>query len=176
MANTDFRDFAKELLGQAAGERMDNMAYEAMSGTTVSDPSLAEKLLNPGPFEPEPSIKEQDFDGLRDFLVDMCSATLPDHPPSQEDWDEIRKRTKAAAVEHAMHNRDEKKSVKKPGGLESTGRKILSTPPRHGKSELVSKLFPQWATMIKSMPSDTPFQGKTSDLFITDEYTELNNV
>jgi hypothetical protein len=159
----------KEMLAQSVGERMDNMAYEAMMGTTVSDPSLAEKLLKTGPLEPGPTVKEQDFDCLRDFLVDMCSATMPEHPPSQKDWDEIRKRTKAAAVEHAMHNRDEKKAVKKPGGLGSTGRTTVQMPPRHGKSELASKVFPQWATMIKSMSSDTPLQGKTADLLIIDD-------
>lgn len=170
MAN--FTEQAREHLATAMGERFDNLAYEAMAGTTVSDPSLAEKLLKTGPIELEPSIKEQDFDCLRDFLVDMCSATMPEHPPSQEDWDEIRKRAKAAAVEHAMHNRDEKKAVKKPGGLESTGqenafsRTLLR---QAGKSSFSKNFLQQGDMTTASMLSGTPLQGRKADLLIIDD-------
>jgi hypothetical protein len=87
----------------------DEAAWDAMKGKQLKDIVI------------ESTIKEQDFDVLRDFLVDMCSATLPEHPPSQKDWDKLRDRTKAAAVEHSLLNRDEKKAAKKPGAGVSIG-------------------------------------------------------
>lgn len=146
------RQAAKKQLTQNVAERMDNLAYDAMAGTTTT---VA---------EPEPTIKEQDFDCLRDFLVDMCSATLPEHPPSQEDWDEIRKRAKAAAVEHAMYNREEKKAVKKPGG-----QKKFFTPLRSGKSSLFVNLYQSGNVTIPPMLSNTPLQGARPDLLIVDD-------
>jgi len=132
-----FKEFATTQLAQHTGKRLDKQVWQDIS--------------------PEPSIKEQDFDCLRDFLVDMCSATLPESPPSQEEWDQIRARAKEAAVEHAMHNRDEKKAVKKSGGSASTGRRILNVPPRYGK------------TMAASMLLGSQLQGKNASLIIIDD-------
>lgn len=72
-------------------------------------------------------VIEQDFDCLRDLLVDMCSATLPGHPPSQEDWTQIRERVRAAAVEHSAYNREEKKATKKPRPLLGRSADLLIT-------------------------------------------------
>jgi hypothetical protein len=124
-------------------EAKDSLAWDAMTGTTV----------------PISEFQEKDLDVLRDFLVDMCSATLPEHPPSQKDWDEIRNRTKTAAVEHSLLNRDEKKTAKKSGLI--GGRKTVNIPPRHGKSSLAAHL------MTASMQS--PISGRAANLIIVDD-------
>jgi hypothetical protein len=70
-------------------ERLEDLAYQALV---------------------KPSVKELDFDCLRDFLIDICAATQSEVPPSQEEWNEIRERTKKAAAEHAEHYRDKKRN------------------------------------------------------------------
>jgi hypothetical protein len=125
-------------------EAKDSLAWDAMTGTTV----------------PISEFQEKDLDVLRDFLVDMCSATLPERPPSQEDWDQIRNRAKAAAVEHSLLNRDEKKTTKKPGSI-GESKVAIGTPRRCGKSSLASHL------MTASMQS--PISGRSANLIIVDD-------
>jgi len=60
------------------------------------------------------NARHKDYATLRDCLVDMCSATLSDTPPSQEDWNVIRTIVKNAAAKHALLVREDKKSPKPP--------------------------------------------------------------
>jgi hypothetical protein len=146
----------KDLLGdmkKMIQEQKDEIAWDAMAK------------------EQTPTRMELDAEILRDLLVDICSATLPEAPPSQEDWDEIRDMVKATAVKHALLTREEKKESGKKPNL-SGPRRSVAMPPRHGKSEMISSMLP---AMLSSSGLDgsKPLSGHHAELLIIDDV--INN-
>jgi len=102
----NYQKQAMDQLSSYYKNRLDSLAYDAMNHQTA---------------------KEEDFEVLRDFLVDMCAGTFSEEAPSQEEWTKLRDLVKATAVEHALLNREEKKAVKKPGlfGAGIAGDRVL---------------------------------------------------
>ena len=157
----DIRAQARESLSSWAQASMDKAAFDAMA----AGPGHMSVAMVGDVQAIQPTAMELDNEILRDHLVDMCSATQPGTPPSQEDWDQIRDMVKAAAVKHALLVRDEKKSVKK---FEPSQRNSVAMPPRHGKSQMITSMLP---AMLSSSGLDgsKPLSGHSAGLLIVDD-------